>query len=94
MPNYPINCSTCEFNFSNYSENGITKLNDGICAGGGSISNTKKDTYGMPIIETEILFPNGCDAFDWDINAFFGKPVVCNYVEKNKSSEDGSKGDI
>lgn len=47
-------CSTCEFN------SGL------VCMGTGKRSDNGEMTYGMPIEETEKMFPNGCS--DWGIS--------------------------
>lgn len=53
-----MSCSTCEFNFGN------------VCAGHGTRTDNKKDTYGMPISEAELMFKNGCEDYGISLDAF------------------------
>lgn len=53
-----MNCSTCEFNFGD------------ICAGHGTRTDNKKDTYGMPVSETKLMFKDGCDDYGISLDAF------------------------
>lgn len=48
------NCGTCEFNA------GL------VCMGSGKRVDNNESTYGMPIEETEKMFPDGCN--DWGIS--------------------------
>lgn len=51
-------CNTCEFNFGN------------VCAGYGTRTDNKKDTYGSDIDEMKNMFPAGCEDYDIDFNSF------------------------
>lgn len=57
------NCKSCEF----YSS---------VCMGYGKRTDTGKYTYGMPIEEAIMMFPNGCS--DWGIS-------LVNFIEEDKN---------
>ncbi|WP_346936030.1 hypothetical protein [Clostridium sp.] len=52
------NCSTCEFNFGD------------VCAGHGTRKDNGEDIYGMPIEETDKMFPDGCDDYGISLDSF------------------------
>lgn len=52
------NCSTCEFNFGD------------VCAGHGTRKDNGEDTYGMPIEETDKMFPDACDDYGISLDSF------------------------
>lgn len=53
-----MSCATCEFNFGD------------VCAGHGTRSDNKEDTYGMLIAEAAKMFENGCDDYGISLDAF------------------------
>lgn len=52
------NCSTCEFNFGT------------VCAGYGKRTDNGDSTYGMPMDEAMVMFPEGCKDYGISLNAF------------------------
>lgn len=52
------NCSSGEFNFGD------------VCAGHGTRKDNGEDTYGMPIEETDKMFPDGCDDYGISFDSY------------------------
>lgn len=51
-------CATCEFNFGS------------VCAGYGTRTDNGEKTYGMPMNEAEVMFPQGCEDYGISLNSF------------------------